>query len=72
MKLYLVDDDEMKEASLEDLARWWVHQYPADVFVENPIDIVAIRNHFDNILMMLNDGKRKRKIAEVGVLERGV
>jgi len=55
-----------QKASLEDVCKWWIEIYPADVFVNKPKPIVEARMCMQNILIMcekneLIRGKRRSK-----------
>ena len=39
--------------SLESVCRWWVATYPDDIFVENPKEVVEIRERMKSILQQL-------------------
>jgi len=39
-----------QEAGLFDVCEWWIQAYPYDVFVNNPKEIVQMRNYMTSIL----------------------
>lgn len=65
-ELYLENGE---KASLEDVCKWWIKIYPADVFVNKPKPIVEVRRRMQNILIMCKKdelirgkgGEQKRK-----------
>ena len=51
IELYLENGE---KASLEDVCKWWIKTYPADVFVNKPKPIVEVRMCMQNILVMMH------------------
>lgn len=47
MNLYREDGE---TASLWDMCEWWIELYPDDIFVENPKEIIQIRELMKKIL----------------------
>jgi len=54
IELYLENGE---KASLEDVCKWWIKTYPADVFVNNPKPVVEARMCMQNILVMMHKPK---------------
>lgn len=46
--------------SLESVCRWWIVTYPDDIFVENPKEVVEIRERMKKLLSRLGDAERGR------------
>ena len=47
MKIF---DKDGKPLGLFDVCRWWIEEYPSDVFVYSPEDIIEIRKQMEKML----------------------
>ena len=48
---------ELQEVGLFDLCEWWIETYPEDVFVNEPKEVVQVRELMKKILNMRKDGR---------------
>ena len=50
-QLYEIDEDgNLRELRLFGLCEWWIETYPEDIFINEPKEIVEIRNLMKKIL----------------------
>jgi hypothetical protein len=51
-------DSEGNEVGMKEVCLWWVHTYPADIFVKSPEDVVKARECMERLLKKMEAKKK--------------